>query len=1289
MIRRRPVLAATVIIVLAVLSGQSANPLPPDPPPNPKVIDDFSGTHELVLTVSGAGGLPSDELNRAIDVFNATLNSGVKITIYTTGTQIDYVKEFLGEKKRVTIVELSKQIDNNIFGSGFVRDAMPISIMTKDAAGKKKVKYVIDTPQQGAGLIDVLIGKKILKREDVIRAPFKFDGGHIVTGSGPTGALIYVTDKFYTLNEPSTPEQVNTKITQYLGFPATHIVKLTRPTSEASGHSDMLVRPLPNGKVVVSMPGPGMGEDDEAALNANLTAVTAAVGAENVIQIPTPGESPVENYANAVIVDKKALIPKLRHGAAADQAAKNAYKAALPGYDVVQMNDPTMINHGGSIHCRTGNLAARVEPKKTAGKRGRGGPWLTFDAPTSTLCLTDVEIGLLAGDDPEIQDVTDPQWVDDPLLSEDVILELSCMELDVQRLGEDLAHFTGGTVRFVHDGANVILQGTIEDLMFWQDIDDEFLDIFGVFDELTIDNTIGSSFLAAVEEGITCSRDFYGFYMLSQVDLFDLSDGFTISFEEELDGVGVAFLSRMREPEPTGVFICHYVPEIINTTPPDSWCGQYDELYKINHHSEQVNRIDTETYLWSAWYVLSGFCEDKQFCGCQFGIGEYNPSIWSFDPGSTQPCWPPVATPSGLELPSVGWPGPGEGTALTSTSGPWDGNYLAVYLIAGYAYEYGYSGVIPLTVNHATGEGGFTNCECVPLEFPVCENLLDPGYGGMGINTDGIYAQPCGACCLPGGVCVNTGPNDCADRGGVFYDGGCCESPPLCPGEEGACCFDDGTCVEMEEAQCVVLGVWYGGFCTPNPCPQPLGACCYPDGSCLMQTESDCGDDWMGSGSVCDPNPCLQSTVCCVGDDCHIVGSENACMDLGGEWNSQWDFCLPNPCISLIDYADHDVGKCILTVTNQGILGFMDGSQEEGSGFVYPAADSANCIHIGGLWVGVNPTYVASRDYDADPEKDWTVSSIPNGHIWIDDEGISHQDIHASYTDSSATQPVGLFVDQESWAFGMNDAAKHHASLRFTIRNDAEGARTDLYAGIFLDIDIGNGYENLGGTDSTRNLVYVTDSSGVHVGAQLLDGAGEPPISNLTLVHNETYVWPNAYISEEDKYAFLSAADPGHIMTSGPDLDDYGVLVSAGPFSIDAGEEQLVAFAILGGESLGDLQIHADVAQMIHHRGFDDVREPANPVVRLIHLLPCTPNPFREHTVVRFVLTQPEDISLNVYDVRGRLVRTLASGWHKAQLHTVPWDGYDGRGRLASGGVYFLGFTSGRAMETQRVLRLR
>ena len=65
------------------------------------------------------------------------------------------------------------------------------------------------------------------------------------------------------------------------------------------------------------------------------------------------------------------------------------------------------------------------------------------------------------------------------------------------------------------------------------------------------------------------------------------------------------------------------------------------------------------------------------------------------------------------------------------------------------------------------------------------------------------------------------------------------------------------------------------------------------------------------------------------------------------------------------------------------------------------------------------------------------------------------------------------------------------------------------------------------------------------------------------------------------------------------------------------------------------------------------------------------PNPFNPQTVIRFSLPRAQDVSLRVYDVQGKLVRTLVDGHQGAGVHEVAWRGRDDRGGEVASGLYF------------------
>ena len=66
------------------------------------------------------------------------------------------------------------------------------------------------------------------------------------------------------------------------------------------------------------------------------------------------------------------------------------------------------------------------------------------------------------------------------------------------------------------------------------------------------------------------------------------------------------------------------------------------------------------------------------------------------------------------------------------------------------------------------------------------------------------------------------------------------------------------------------------------------------------------------------------------------------------------------------------------------------------------------------------------------------------------------------------------------------------------------------------------------------------------------------------------------------------------------------------------------------------------------------------------------PNPARGGATLRYALPERGDATLEVFDLAGRAVRTLARGEHAAGEHTVRWDGLDRDGRAGGPGLYFV-----------------
>jgi hypothetical protein len=83
------------------------------------------------------------------------------------------------------------------------------------------------------------------------------------------------------------------------------------------------------------------------------------------------------------------------------------------------------------------------------------------------------------------------------------------------------------------------------------------------------------------------------------------------------------------------------------------------------------------------------------------------------------------------------------------------------------------------------------------------------------------------------------------------------------------------------------------------------------------------------------------------------------------------------------------------------------------------------------------------------------------------------------------------------------------------------------------------------------------------------------------------------------------------------------------------------------------------------------------------------PNPFNPSTTISFVLPEKAETKLSIYDVEGRLVRTLSDGILDAGIKEYEWDGRDARGDLVSSGVYFYQLKSGKKVLTKKMVLLK
>ncbi|OGB65896.1 MAG: hypothetical protein A2Y94_11520 [Caldithrix sp. RBG_13_44_9] len=93
--------------------------------------------------------------------------------------------------------------------------------------------------------------------------------------------------------------------------------------------------------------------------------------------------------------------------------------------------------------------------------------------------------------------------------------------------------------------------------------------------------------------------------------------------------------------------------------------------------------------------------------------------------------------------------------------------------------------------------------------------------------------------------------------------------------------------------------------------------------------------------------------------------------------------------------------------------------------------------------------------------------------------------------------------------------------------------------------------------------------------------------------------------------------------------------------------------------------------------------------VKEYQLLPVYPNPFNSYTQISFKIPQTSKIMLEIYDLVGRRVKTLANETYQTGAHHIRWDGTNQYGGEVTTGIYFVRLSTPGFKATHKILLMR
>ncbi len=379
-----------------------------------------------------------------------------------------------------------------------------------------------------------------------------------------------------------------------------------------------------------------------------------------------------------------------------------------------------------------------------------------------------------------------------------------------------------------------------------------------------------------------------------------------------------------------------------------------------------------------------------------------------------------------------------------------------------------------------------------------------------------------------------------------------------------------------------------------------------------------------------------------------------------------------------VDYINIVINDVHTSITSKGRIGYNLDSQQQGLGFEYQIPSPNNLLYEMSLMIGTSATKVSDMFREAsNGNTDFgTVTRVYKTAT----NTVSDFDVDGKFNDApSASGAIPVEVHHSAYAWATAPYRKF-VIVKYVIKNTGSGSLSNMYAGIVADWDITNSAANKGNFDATNRMGYLYDVStanGLYAGIKLLT-PGTPNnyvIDNVTGGNTGIDVTQTAGFTTALKYTALSTSrnTDGYTATGGDVMD----CVSSGPLSVAGGDSVIVAFALIAGDNLADLQNSACQAQAKWDNTGACATIGVNEVTANNFWMEAYPNPASGNINISYMMNGNAASSLTIMNSLGETVMTLND--LSPGRNTLPLD----ISKLSAGN-YFIQMKAGEAITTKK-----
>ncbi|MBC8322794.1 MAG: T9SS type A sorting domain-containing protein [Candidatus Marinimicrobia bacterium] len=186
----------------------------------------------------------------------------------------------------------------------------------------------------------------------------------------------------------------------------------------------------------------------------------------------------------------------------------------------------------------------------------------------------------------------------------------------------------------------------------------------------------------------------------------------------------------------------------------------------------------------------------------------------------------------------------------------------------------------------------------------------------------------------------------------------------------------------------------------------------------------------------------------------------------------------------------------------------------------------------------------------------------------------------------------------------------------------------------------------------------------------------------ISTYHTSEYIMGINALEVKDNYAYLATYKKLIIL----DISDPYNPVEVGYFNpYKASVRDVIVGDSLVYLTSGDNGVYT--IRNEHQLAIDTNSEGSLPDKFILHQ--SYPNPFNGYTVLSYSLPQESDVLLNIYDLQGRLIKTVTQGYRNAGRFKISWNGTNSQGQSVSSGVYLVQLQTESHVAKRKVVYLK